>query len=571
MVASIILETRPTNPKAQESLQAAGVAPILARLFAARGIEQLQEVQYDLRHLLSPGQLLNCQKAAQLLADAIAAKKSILIVADYDCDGATACAIGLRGLSMFGANVDFMVPNRFETGYGLSPAVIEVIQKRFDPLPDLIVTVDNGIASIDGVAAAKALGIDVIVTDHHLPADEVPEALTIVNPNQKGCQFPSKSMAGCGVIFYVLIALRAELRQRGAFAHKPEPNLNQLTDIVALGTVADVVKLDANNRILVSQGLRRMRNGQMAAGIKALFDVAGADYRRASTMDLGYKIGPRINAAGRLQDMSIGIHCLLTDNYDEAFELATQLNNINLQRRSIESHMNEDALEVLENNTALNELAAICVYEPGWHQGVIGLVASRLKEKFWKPVFAFARGDDHELRGSGRSVPDVHLRDALDWVSKKHPKLLLKFGGHSMAAGLSILEQDLPLFRQALHEAVVSMTGKQKFEAVLETDGPLDNQLVTVQNAQLLQQQVWGTGFPNPVFCDVFRLRKHLILKEKHSRLVLEKNQQLFEAIWFNHVDPLPEYIEVAYELDNNEWQGLSKVQLLVRHATEAF
>ncbi|MDO5667202.1 MAG: single-stranded-DNA-specific exonuclease RecJ [Alcaligenaceae bacterium] len=572
MVASVIIKTRPLVTEISKTLEDSGIHPLLARLFAARGVRTAEQTDYRWNRLIHPKQLTQNQQAAKLLADAIEQKQRLLIVADYDCDGATACAVAICGLRAMGAEVDFMVPNRFETGYGLSPEVIDLILERSTLVPDLIITVDNGIASVEGVKYAKQHGIDVIVTDHHLPGDELPEALAIVNPNQADCNFPSKNLAGVGVMYYLLMALRAEFKQRGRFDDSNQPRLDTLADLVALGTVADVVKLDANNRILVTQGLERMRKGLMRPGIRALFAVSGTNFSSASASDLGFRIGPRINAAGRLADMSIGIRCLITDDESEAMQLAEELDKINQQRRHIEHEMSEQALETLalEQEQNLQPQAAICVYEDEWHQGVVGIVASRLKEKFWRPVIAFAPADNGEIRGSGRSIPDVHLRDVLDLVSKRHPGMILKFGGHAMAAGLSIHKESLDSFKEALHEAIINMTDKSSFDSVIETDGSLPNTHATTRMAYLLEEQVWGAGFPPPSFNDVFIVRSQRILKDKHLKLQLEKDQVLYDAIWFNHKEPLPDMAHVVYELKANEWNGQVNVQFMVRHA-EAF
>ena len=572
MVASVIIKQRQAKPEVSQHLEDNGIHPLLARLFATRGVEVTEQTDYRWGRLIHPTQLSDNKQAAILLADAIEQHKRILIVADYDCDGATACAVAICGLRAMGADVDFMVPNRFETGYGLSPEVIDIILQRYEQRPDLIVTVDNGIASVTGVDYARKHGIEVIVTDHHLPGDELPDALAIVNPNKVDCDFPSKNLAGVGVIYYLLMALRAEFKQRGHFDDSNQPRLDALADLVALGTVADVVKLDANNRILVTRGLERMRKGFMRPGIRALFHVSGTDYKTASTSDLGFRIGPRINAAGRLADMSIGIRCLITDDEDEAMQLAEELDKINQQRRHIEHEMSGQALEFLATEEEQNPqpLASICVYEDDWHQGVVGIVASRLKEKFWRPVFAFAPGDNGEIRGSGRSVPDVHLRDALDLVSKRHPDLILKFGGHAMAAGLSLHKDGLDKFKRALHDAIVAMTGQSSFDSVIETDGSLPNSYATARTANLLEEQVWGAGFPPPTFSDVFLIRSQRILKDKHLKLQLEKDQVIYDAIWFNHNEPLADMARIVYELKVNEWNGQVNVQFLVRHA-EAF
>ncbi|GAB1841542.1 single-stranded-DNA-specific exonuclease RecJ [Achromobacter xylosoxidans] len=516
--------------------------------------------------MLPPAGLTHSTHAAGVLADAIQAGKKLLIVADYDCDGATACAVGLRALSAMGADVDFLVPNRFETGYGLSPAVVELACRHRAGKPDIIITVDNGIASVDGVAAANAAGIGVVITDHHLPGDTLPDALAIVNPNQPGCGFPSKNLAGVGVIFYMMLALRAELRRRGVYAPDGGPRLDALSDLVALGTVADVVKLDANNRLLVTQGLQRMRSGRLQPGLRALFAVAGREPRSANGFDLGFALGPRINAAGRLADMSLGIACLTTDDEAQALEMARELDNINRERRSIEAEMREQALAAMEAPDAAPG-ATVCVFDPGWHQGVVGLVASRLKEKFWRPTLAFAPAGDDEIRGSGRSIPDVHLRDVLDLVSKRHPNLIRKFGGHAMAAGLTLGRNDFPAFAPAFDAAVRELTGRDSFEPVIETDGSLESGYANAEVAGLLQQQVWGAGFAAPLFLDEFVVRNQRLVGEKHLKLSLERGQQRFDAIWFGHDQSLPERIQAAYRLEQNVWNGMVSVQLVIEHA----
>ncbi len=566
MVVSVQVTNRIVNEADAQKLISQGTNPFMAKLWAARGVSDINQTDTSWKQLLAPTLLTEVEKGARILADAIEQGKNLLIIADYDCDGATACAVGIRGLRMLGAKVDFMVPNRFETGYGLSPAVIDVMLERISPKPDLIITVDNGIASVDGVAAAKSHGIDVLVTDHHLPGDVLPDAVAIINPNQVACDFPSKNLAGVGVIFYTMMALRAEMRKRGHFNHRPEPRLDSLADLVALGTVADVVKLDSNNRILVSQGLAKMRSGQMSIGIRALFDVAGTDPRQANSMDLGFKIGPRINAAGRLADMSIGIRCLISDDYDEALTLAKQLDEWNHTRRSIEQEMSSQAMEEIEgDNFTLKH--SICVFNQEWHQGVVGIVASRLKEKFWKPTLAFAPGDEGEIRGSGRSVPDVHLRDALDLVSKRYPHLIQKFGGHAMAAGLTIAEKDFNSFIQAFDKAVVDISGKTNFSPLIETDGSLDLAYANAETAIALTQQVWGAGFPSPLFRDVFHVRNQRLLKDKHLKLQVMRGQQMFDAIWFNHTEELPETVELVYEFVPNYWNSNVYTQLMIRHA----
>ncbi|MCX5462925.1 single-stranded-DNA-specific exonuclease RecJ [Alcaligenes parafaecalis] len=561
-----ILKNRPEQEAASHALKQAGIHDLMARLLASRGVTDVAQIDPAWRNMIPPNLLTQAREAAVLLADAIARRDRMLIIADYDCDGATACAVGLRALRSMGAVVDFLVPNRFETGYGLSPAVVELAEQHPSGKPDLLITVDNGIASIDGVEAAHMAGMKVLVTDHHLPGDELPEALAIVNPNQPGCEFPSKNLAGVGVIFYLMLALRAELRQRGVYEANAGPRLNELADLVALGTVADVVSLDANNRLIVTQGLERMRKGQMQAGLRALFQVAGRDPRQASAFDLGFALGPRINAAGRLADMALGIRCLITDDEDEAANLARELEDMNQDRRSIEQSMREEALraaELAEPDTS----ATVCVYHPEWHQGVVGLVASRLKEKYWRPTLAFAQGDEGEIKGSGRSIPDVHLRDALDLVSKRYPGLILKFGGHAMAAGLTIEEENYEVFVQAFEEAVQELTGRYHFDPIIETDGSLEPEHININVAGLLQKQVWGAGFPAPVFRDNFFVRQQRLLKNKHLKLSLERNGEYFDAIWFNRDTLLPENIEAAYRLDQNEWNGNVSVQFIIEFA----
>jgi single-stranded-DNA-specific exonuclease len=567
MVDTPKLTVRPSELGTIQHLESAGIHPLLARLWASRGVKRHEDVLLDWPALLAPNTLTQAIKAASLLADAIKSGQRMLIVADYDCDGATACAVAMRALTEMGAVVDFLVPNRFETGYGLSPAVVELAVQHASGRPDLLITVDNGIASVEGVAAANALGIGVIVTDHHLPGDELPNALAIVNPNQPGCTFPSKNLAGVGVIFYLMLALRAELRTRGHYSASGGPRLDALADLVALGTVADVVKLDANNRLLVTRGLERMRRGLMQPGIRALFAVSARDPQAASAFDLGFALGPRINAAGRLADMGLGIRCLITNDDMQALELARELDTINRERRQIENVMKEQALAATESVQTGQLGASVCVFHPEWHQGVVGLVASRLKEKYFRPTLAFAPAGDDELRGSGRSIPDVHLRDVLDLVSKRNPGLIRKFGGHAMAAGLTLGRHDFDHFVPAFDMAVVELTGRTSFEPIIETDGSLEVGYANVQVAQILEQQVWGAGFTAPLFLDEFQIRSQKLVVEKHLKLSVQRGHQRFDAIWFNHTDRLPEFVTMAYRLDQNIWNGVISVQLIVEHA----
>jgi single-stranded-DNA-specific exonuclease len=556
------LATRATPPRAVWALEQNGVHPLLARLFAARGITDVAALDTRTQSLLPPDQLTGAAAAATLLADTIAAGRRILIVADYDCDGATACAVGMRALRMMGATVDYLVPDRFTLGYGLSPEVARLAAKR---IPDLIVTVDNGIASVEGVAEATRLGIATLVTDHHLPGAELPAAAVIVNPNQPGCQFPSKAMAGVGVMFYVMLALRAELRRRGQFAAGAEPNLASLLDLVALGTVADVVALDRNNRILISQGLARIRGGQMQAGLRALFAIAGREPSRAATFDLGFALGPRLNAAGRLADMALGIECLITDDPGRALNIAQQLDAINRERRTIEADMRDDAELLLARLDAGNR-ASLTLFDAAWHQGVIGILAGRIKEALHRPTFAFAPGNDGELKGSGRAISGLHLRDALDLVAKRHPGLLLRFGGHAAAAGATLRADGLETFEQSFEQVCREWLTPVQLTRTLETDGPLESGYYSIDAARLLQQEVWGQGFPPPVFADEFEVLQQRILKEKHLKLTLRRGQQTFDAIQFNFAaNPTPR-IQAAFRLDINEWQGRQSVQLMLEH-----
>ncbi|AKU11904.1 exodeoxyribonuclease VII, single-stranded DNA-specific exonuclease [Azoarcus sp. CIB] len=540
----------------------AGTHPLLARIYAARGISRREELDYSLKALIPPAALKGAHEAATLLADAIEAGARMVIVADYDCDGATACAVGVRALRAFGADVGYLVPNRFEYGYGLTPAIVELAAHME---PDVLITVDNGIASVEGVAAARSYGMATVITDHHLPGDTLPDADVIVNPNQPGCDFPSKSLAGVGVMFYTMLALRAELRERGAFAGRQEPNLGELLDLVALGTVADVVKLDHNNRILVSQGLARMRADRMHPGIRALFSVAGRDALRASTFDMGFGLGPRLNAAGRLSDMSLGIECLITDDMGRALNIAQELDRLNRERRGIEQDMQEGALAHLADFDPGN-CATVSLFEPDWHQGVIGIVAGRIKERLHRPVIAFARGDEGQLKGSGRSIPNLHLRDALDLVSKQCPDLILRFGGHSMAAGLTILETDYDRFQRVFEETVQSLVEPADLTRTLDTDGPLETGYMSLEAARLLEQDIWGQGFPAPLFDDVFRVDNQRLLKDKHLKLQLSKNNVRFDGIRFNFAEGAPQQIRAAFRLAPNEYNGITSLQLMLEH-----
>lgn len=556
------VSARPCPADARTALEQAGLAPAWARLYAARGVTHPEQIAHRLPQLLPPAGLLHIERAAALLADAIAANKRLLIIADYDADGATACAVGVRGLRLLGAQVDFLVPNRLEHGYGLTPDIVKLAAAR---QPDLIVTVDNGIAAVDGVAAANALGIPVLVTDHHLPGDALPDAACIVNPNQPGCGFASKNLAGVGVMFYVLLALRAELRERGAYAQQPEPDLRALLDLVALGTVADVVRLDANNRTLIENGLTRMRTGKACAGINALFRAAGRDPARATVFDLGFMLGPRLNAAGRIDDMALGIECLLADDPATAQQLAQQLDTLNRARRDVEADMLEEALAILASFNPTNS-HSLTAYQPGWHIGVIGILASRLKDKFHRPTIVLARSENGDLKGSGRSIPGLHLRDALDLVDKRHPGLILKFGGHAMAAGLSLPADRHEEFSRAFETVVRELIDPADLEGIIETDGELDAADHSYQLAIELDHAVWGQGFPAPLFSATFDVMAQRVVGEKHLKLKLAREGEVFEAMRFFHPEPLPDRIRAVYALMPNEFNGQQSLQLKLQH-----
>ena len=564
---------RQPDPRAQHRLQEAGTHPLLAQLFAARGVKEADELELALPHLLPPKQLKGAEDAGRVLADAIARGERLLIVADYDCDGATACAVGLRGLRAMGAAVSYLVPNRFTTGYGLSPAVVELALQHADGKPDWIVTVDNGIASVEGVARAREQGIRVLVTDHHLPGDTLPEAEVIVNPNQPGCDFPSKSIAGVGVMFYVLLALRSELRQRGVFDATTQPRLDALLDLVALGTVADVVRLDANNRLLVAQGLKRIRDGRMQPGVAALLQVAGREAARVNSADLGFALGPRINAAGRLADMTVGIECLATDDPARALQLAQLLDTFNRERRSIEDGIKAEALAMLEGLDLGTEgsAPAISLFAPNWHEGVIGIVAGRIKDREHRPTFVFAPAEDGTLRGSGRSIAGFHLRDALDLVSKREPGLLLRFGGHAMAAGCSLVDDGFERFRAAFAQVAAEWLAPAQLQRRIEVDGPLPVQWLLPEMASLLAAQVWGQGFAAPLFSARVQVRQQRLLGERHLKAKVRlldsegaPGDAQFDLVAWGRTDFLPDEARIAYRLESNTWQGITQVQLVL-------
>ncbi len=562
--------TRPVDEAAATQLVADGLSPFMARIYAARSITHAAQLAPDLSRLIEPARLLNVETMAALLADAIAENKKLLIIADYDADGATACAVGLRALRGFGAQVDYLVPNRFEYGYGLTPEIVQLAAA--EKKPDVLITVDNGIASIEGVATANQLGMRVLVADHHLPGDQLPDAWCIINPNQPGCTFPSKSLAGVGVMFYLMLALRAELRARGSYAGKTEPNLGTLLDLVALGTVSDVVRLDDNNRLLVQHGLQRIRAGRAQPGINALFRAAGRDVHRAATYDLGFVAGPRLNAAGRLTDMSLGIECLITDDMARAADIARELDQLNRKRRDIEADMQESALATVEDVAPGYTLS---LFNADWHQGVIGILASRLRERFHRPTFAFADAGNGEIKGSGRSIPALHLRDALDLVSKRHPQLILRFGGHAAAAGLTLRADGFDAFRDAFEDVVCELLTPADLEREWLTDGSLPSQEMTLDNAATLGDAVWGQGFAEPRFYDHFEVTAQRVVGERHLKLRLRREAsplggrrgaEAVDAMLFGHADPLPDNITATYRLSANHYNGAVTLQLILEH-----
>jgi single-stranded-DNA-specific exonuclease len=562
---------RDIPPRAAWALEQAGIHPLLARLYAARGVQGKDELDDALARLLPPSGMKGTQEAALLLADAIASGKKLCVVADYDCDGATACAVAVRGLRLLGAqHVGYIVPDRVVDGYGLTAPIAQRVK---DSGADILITVDNGIASVDGVAKANALGLQVLVTDHHLPGPQLPEAAVIVNPNQPGCGFESKSIAGVGVMFYVLLALRAELRQRGVFSAETQPKLDTLLPLVALGTVADVVRLDANNRRLVAQGLRRVRAGQFPCGLASLFAAAARQAKTATTFDFGFALGPRINAAGRLSDMTLGIECLLTDDAARGDELARTLDGINRERREIEGDMREQAMLIAESlfDEGDEPPPAICVFDPDFHEGVVGIVASRIKDKLHRPTFVFAAsqapGKEHELKGSGRSIPGFHLRDALDLVAKRHPGVLLRFGGHAMAAGCTVGEEHIDTFEQAMSQVAQEWLDAPTLARRLHTDGPLLPEYRRPELVDTLHHEVWGQGFAPPLFSEEVEVVSQRLVGEKHLALKLKHQGQPVDGIWFGHTEPLPARVLLAFRLDADEWQGVRRVRFLVEGA----
>ncbi|HAU1513651.1 TPA: single-stranded-DNA-specific exonuclease RecJ [Legionella pneumophila] len=554
------------------------VPDVLKRIYITRGISDESQLDKQLQTLLPFHTLKGINEACLRLENALRSEQRILIIGDFDTDGATSTALAITALRAMGARfVEYLVPNRFEFGYGLTPAIVEVASKW---QPHLIITVDNGIASFEGVDAANKMGIDVLITDHHLPAESLPDACAIVNPNQPGCLFPSKSIAGVGVIFYVMLALRRHLSNCNWFneINMPEPNMASFLDLVALGTVADVVGLDQNNRIMVNQGMMRIRQGQCREGIKALIEIAGRDCSRLRESDLGFAIAPRLNAAGRLDDMSLGIECLITTDPKMARNFCQQLDELNLERRQIESEMKEQAMLALEKLSINDEKnkhlpIALCLHDKTWHQGVIGILAGRMKEKYHRPVIAFASVSEHELKGSARSVPDLNIRDVLAAVDKDNPGLILKFGGHAMAAGLSISPELLNDFRSAFVSEVLKHLDLSQCEGEILTDGPLQSHELNLETAQLIQQAgPWGQAFAEPVFDNVFEILDQRIVGKNHLKMTLISSQggEQLDAIAFNvDLKSWPnhriKYVHAAYKLDINFYQGRTRLQLLIQ------
>jgi len=551
------------------------IHPVLKRIYAARDIKSVDDLNYSLQTLLPFESLSNIQKAVALLANAIKKNKRILIVADFDADGATSCVVGLQGLRQMGAtDVVYVVPNRFEFGYGLSPEIVDVAAEM---QPDLIVTVDNGISSVEGVQRARDKGIDVLITDHHLPGKELPNANAIVNPNQPGDKFPSKMLAGVGVMFYILVALRAHFREQNWFHEQKltEPNLAELLDLVALGTVADVVPMDRNNRLLVSQGLARIRSGKCRPGIKALLLAANRTMERVTAQDMGFSVGPRLNAAGRLSDMSLGIECLLSDDEMQAKNMALRLDELNKERREIQDEMQEQALiDITELDLDEAEMPfGVCLFNEDWHQGVIGILASKIKDKLHRPVIAFAKDKDGFIKGSARSISCVHIRDVLDTIAGQHPGLIDKFGGHAMAAGLSIKESGFEAFKLAFDQVLKGFVTADDLNGSLYSDGELTANEISFGLANDIQKAgPWGQGFPEPQFDGEFELVESRIVGEKHLKLQLRAHAKgkIIDAIAFNFTDEAwskkPERVHTVYRLDINEFRGRRQLQLMIEN-----
>lgn len=560
MSSSVTTKLRKKNIILEKQLIEFDIHKTLASILSARAIDSSNEIDYKLEKLIPYCELSFAESAANFILDMILAKKNILIIGDYDADGATATACAIKGLEKFGANVDFLVPNRFEDGYGLS---VSIVEKALEKKPDLIITVDNGIASIEGVEKAKAHGVDVVITDHHLPGDALPNANFIINPNQKSCNFPSKNLCGVGVIFYLLIAIKSQAKKRKLSNKNEEPRLSDLLDIVCLGTIADLVKLDFNNRLLVQFGMHIIRSGEGNFGIRAISQLSNRHLQNLKTSDLSFVIAPKLNAAGRLDDMSLGIKCLLAKTFDEALHHARRLLSLNTERRQIENEMKDSALskDILGS---LENKKAIALYDASWHQGIIGILASRIKEKFYRPTIIFAKDEEGRLKGSGRSISNFHLRDAIDLISKKNPNLIMSFGGHAMAAGLTILENDFSLFETEFESVASDLLNANDLSIEFEIDHSILDD-INIDGINLINGEIWGQGFPAPIFKDSFQVLDQKIIGGKHVKCTLKYKEKKFSAIYFNHEQSLADKIETIYEIDINRYSGKEEIQLILR------
>ena len=560
MSSSVTTKLRKKNIILEKQLIEFDIHKTLASILSARAIDSSNDIDYKLEKLIPYCELSFAESAANFILDMILAKKNILIIGDYDADGATASACAIKGLEKFGANVDFLVPNRFEDGYGLS---VSIVEKALEKKPDLIITVDNGIASIEGVEKAKAHGVDVVITDHHLPGDALPNANFIINPNQKACNFPSKNLCGVGVIFYLLIAIKSQAKKRKLLNKNEEPRLSDLLDIVCLGTIADLVKLDFNNRLLVQFGMHIIRSGEGNFGIRAISQLSNRRLQNLKTSDLSFVIAPKLNAAGRLDDMSLGIKCLLAKTFDEALHHARRLLSLNTERRQIENEMKDSALskDILGS---LENKKAIALYDASWHQGIIGILASRIKEKFYRPTIIFAKDEEGRLKGSGRSISNFHLRDAIDLISKKNPNLIMSFGGHAMAAGLTILENDFSLFETEFESVASDLLNANDLSIEFEIDHSILDD-INIDGINLINSEIWGQGFPAPIFKDSFQVLDQKIIGGKHVKCTLKYKEKKFSAIYFNHEQSLADKIETIYEIDINRYSGKEEIQLILR------
>ena len=550
------------NEAIKQQLIDAGRHPVVAQILAARKITSSQDVEYPIELLLSPDELLNCNEAANFLSHAIRDQKKITIVGDYDADGASGSSVAILGFRLLGIEVDFLIPSRFKNGYGLSSEIVDIAHTK---KTDIIITVDNGIASFEGINHANGLGIDVIVTDHHLQAENLPSAKFIINPNQKKCSFPSKNLCGAGVVFYLLIALRKKLRDQDYFdnLNLKEPNLLQLLDLVALATIADMVKMDFNNRLLVHHGLKVIRSQQCNLGLKKIFQLTNKSHLNALTSDLSFVIAPKINAAGRMDDMSLGVACLTATNEYEAHQYAKQLIEFNFQRKKTEADMQDDAQAIMQGFNKSNK--TICLFNDKWHQGVIGILASRLKENFYRPVIIFAQDDSGQLKGSARSIDGFHIRDAIDLVAKKNPEIILTFGGHAMAAGLTIKQDSFDTFVQSFEEVAGSILKPEDLSEIVEVDDSILQDDINVHIIDEINQLEWGNGFQRPLFEDTFDCVDQEVIKGLHTKLNLAKQKHIFEGIYFNYQELIPDRVKCLYTVENNKFNNINKLTLNIK------